>query len=193
MPGWQPLHGDGQLPSALRRLQHRQTLAAGLSLRHPNLAGGLRAGLPWCAYQNVVRITCYLKRAGGLGEPLPDCSPGLRRASSQHPREEVGKPLRRRIEYNLQAGRATLGQGKMFLTNLRSSLGCSETRSTGASSDGLVLCPWFPNVYSWVVPKRSHLEEHSSSEQKNWDTATAKPGVLSSVPAADSLNLCLAR
>jgi transposase len=42
-----PLHQEGKRHRTLRRL-HPGALGAGLSQRHPNLAGDLRAGLPRC-------------------------------------------------------------------------------------------------------------------------------------------------
>ncbi len=36
---------------------------------------------------------------------------------------------------------------------------------------------WFPNVYSWLVPKRLRLEEHLSSEELQYHYRKAKDSV----------------
>ena len=61
----QPLHGEGRRPGTLRR-PHRQALAAGSSQRHPDLAGGLRAGLPWCLPERCANHPLP-QRAASLG------------------------------------------------------------------------------------------------------------------------------
>ena len=72
----QPLHGEGQRPGTLRR-PHRQALAAGLSQRATRTWREVSEQGYFGACQNVVRITRYLKEQEVLGEPLPNCSPGI--------------------------------------------------------------------------------------------------------------------